>query len=121
MVAYGDGVDTYDKAPGKAMTYADKYALMKAYKISTGDDPDQEASPEECPKTKKATPEQAAILKELLPPENFEKMLEYSAVKAVEDMPFEIAEEFIKKVKRKKATKKEDKTAVPLPVKAKKE
>lgn len=43
---YGDGLDTGDKAPGKAMTYADKYALMKAYKISTGDDPDKEASPE---------------------------------------------------------------------------
>ena len=28
------------------MTYADKYALMKAYKISTGDDPDQNASEE---------------------------------------------------------------------------
>ncbi len=43
---YGDGLDTGDKAPGKAMTYADKYALMKAYKISTGDDPDKDASPE---------------------------------------------------------------------------
>ena len=41
---YGDGVDPQDKAPGKAMTYADKYALMKAYKITTGDDPDQKAS-----------------------------------------------------------------------------
>lgn len=44
---YGDGIDTGDKAPGKAMTYADKYALMKAYKISTGDDPDQEKSPDD--------------------------------------------------------------------------
>ena len=44
---YGDGLDTGDKAPGKAMTYADKYALMKAYKISTGDDPDKEPSPEQ--------------------------------------------------------------------------
>lgn len=43
---YGDGLDTGDKSPGKAMTYADKYALMKAYKLSTGDDPDKEASPE---------------------------------------------------------------------------
>lgn len=43
---YGDGLDTGDKAPGKAMTYGDKYALMKAYKISTGDDPDKEISPE---------------------------------------------------------------------------
>lgn len=46
MITYGDGLDTGDKAPGKAITYADKYALMKAYKISTGDDPDKEASPE---------------------------------------------------------------------------
>ena len=44
--AYGDGIDTGDKSVGKCVTYSDKYALMKAYKISTGDDPDQEASPE---------------------------------------------------------------------------
>lgn len=43
---YGDGLDTGDKAPGKAMTYGDKYALMKGYKISTGDDPDKDASVE---------------------------------------------------------------------------
>lgn len=46
VMSYGDGLDSGDKASGKAMTYADKYALMKAYKIETGDDPDQEASPE---------------------------------------------------------------------------
>ena len=43
---FGDGIDSGDKSVGKAMTYADKYGLMKAYKIVTGDDPDQEASPE---------------------------------------------------------------------------
>ena len=43
MVTYGDGVDPGDKAPGKAMTYADKYGMLKAYKI-IGDDPDQKAS-----------------------------------------------------------------------------
>jgi len=41
---YSDGVDPQDKAPGKAMTYGDKYALLKAYKIITGEDPDQYAS-----------------------------------------------------------------------------
>lgn len=46
MKTYGDGIDSGDKAGGKAMTYADKYGLMKAYKISTGDDPDQDPSPE---------------------------------------------------------------------------
>ena len=44
MISYGDGVDGQDKAPGKACTYSDKYSLLKAYKIITGDDPDQYAS-----------------------------------------------------------------------------
>lgn len=43
---FAEGIDAQDKGSGKAMTYADKYALMKAYKISTGDDPDQEGSRE---------------------------------------------------------------------------
>lgn len=43
-VTFAEGIDAQDKGSGKAMTYADKYALMKAYKISTGDDPDQTAS-----------------------------------------------------------------------------
>ena len=42
--SYGDGIDSGDKSVGKAMTYADKYALMKSYKIATGDDPDREGS-----------------------------------------------------------------------------
>ena len=44
ITTYGDGVDTQDKAPGKAMTDADKYALLKAYKSQTGDDPDANPS-----------------------------------------------------------------------------
>jgi hypothetical protein len=44
QVSIADGLDPADKGSGKAMTYADKYALMKAYKIMTGDDPDQNHS-----------------------------------------------------------------------------
>lgn len=44
ITTYGDGVDAQDKSVGKAMTYGDKYALLKAYKIVTGDDPDQNPS-----------------------------------------------------------------------------
>ena len=51
-----EGIDSQDKGSGKAMTYADKYALMKAYKISTGDDPDQDPSEEK--EYIKATPKQ---------------------------------------------------------------
>ena len=43
-ITFAEGIDSQDKGSGKAMTYADKYALMKAYKISTGDDPDQDPS-----------------------------------------------------------------------------
>ena len=52
---FAEGIDSQDKGSGKAMTYADKYALMKAYKISTGDDPDQTAS-EDVNYTRKAAP-----------------------------------------------------------------
>lgn len=44
IISYGDGIDSQDKSVGKAMTYADKYALLKAYKIVTGEDPDQYVS-----------------------------------------------------------------------------
>ena len=46
ITTYGDGIDSQDKSVGKAMTYGDKYALLKAYKIVTGDDPYQNASEE---------------------------------------------------------------------------
>jgi hypothetical protein len=54
--SFGDGVDPQDKAPGKAMTYSDKYALLKAYKIETGEDPDQTASQDLKPVKPKYTP-----------------------------------------------------------------
>ena len=45
-IAFAEGIDPQDKGSGKAMTYTDKYCLLKAYKISTGDDPDEKASEE---------------------------------------------------------------------------
>lgn len=69
IVTYGDGVDSQDKAPGKAMTYGDKYALLKAYKIITGDDPDQNYSEELKGKTTKTKPKtQKEAAKAAYPP-----------------------------------------------------
>ena len=113
---YGDGLDTQDKAPGKAMTYADKYALLKAYKIITGDDPDQSASPdkaaykqkpkpqaeataEEKPKTK-ATAKQIELIKELVT--DIPKMLEYFKVEKIEDLSVQQASAIINKKKEQK-------------------
>lgn len=44
IVSAGTGADTQDKGIGKALTYAFKYALLRAFAIPTGDDPDQVAS-----------------------------------------------------------------------------
>lgn len=60
-----DGIDSGDKGGGKAMTYGDKYALMKMYKISTGEDPDQAASePEKYIKVTPYVPEKASEMLE---------------------------------------------------------
>ena len=40
---FGYGIDSQDKGPGKAMSYAVKYALLKALGLETGDDPDTES------------------------------------------------------------------------------
>lgn len=42
---FGYGVDSQDKGPGKAMSYAVKYALLKMLGLETGDDPDQDNLP----------------------------------------------------------------------------
>lgn len=39
----GEGQDSGDKGPFKALTGAHKYALMKLFQISTGDDPERDA------------------------------------------------------------------------------
>jgi hypothetical protein len=42
--SYGKGIDKGDKGFGKAATFARKYALLNAYKIATGEDPDADKS-----------------------------------------------------------------------------
>lgn len=41
--AFGYGIDQGDKGPGKAVSYAVKYALLKTFCLETGDDPDDVA------------------------------------------------------------------------------
>lgn len=88
-IVYGDGLDTGDKAPGKAMTYADKYALMKAYKLSTGDDPDKDPSPTNG--YKKNDNEKLALISKLnmlvtTTNVDYDKLLEFYKVKSNSEM-----------------------------------
>ena len=105
ITSYGDGIDTGDKAPGKSMTYGDKYALMKAYKISTGDDPDQNASEQlnsvskqqqAKPKGAAATAKQVAMIKSLYSEEEIKAMLTRLNLATLEQITVEQASTMIK-------------------------
>jgi len=92
--SFADGVDSQDKAPGKAMTYADKYALLKAYKIITGDDPDQNMSEELKAKKRMQTayPPRAEMEKfvaENYDEENLTKILNYYKVNSLGELKLE--------------------------------
>jgi hypothetical protein len=112
IFSYGDGIDSQDKAPGKAMTYADKYALLKAYKIVTGDDPDQKPSEEGKQKTvNKVTKTEAISIRNLMvrkgldveqqlksnykinSTEELSKEQYFSIMKAIANMPNKVVKE----------------------------
>lgn len=95
-ISYSDGIDTGDKAMGKAMTYGDKYALMKAYKIITGEDPDQEPSTEI--KEVKATQKQIQMLKKYYVGENLIKLLNSNKIATIDELSKDKASELISKI-----------------------
>jgi len=41
--SFGFGIDNQDKGPGKAVSYAIKYALLKTFGLETGDDPESDS------------------------------------------------------------------------------
>lgn len=95
IISYADGIDTGDKATGKAMTYADKYALMKAYKISTGDDPDKEPSPEQGYEKPKASQKQIDTIVGKLSPESLQTVIARLKIEKIEDISKEDASKLI--------------------------
>lgn len=108
ILSYADGIDSGDKATGKAMTYCDKYALMKAYKISTGEDPDQKAS-EEYTAVKKDRPStQDLVMLRAMASDgtiNELKVLEYYKVQSFEELSKAQAKEVMKVGYQKRAVK----------------
>src|SRR5574343_346456 len=59
--AFGYGIDPQDKGPGKAVSYAVKYAYLKAFALETGDDPERDSidhKPAEKRDTRPNTPTQ---------------------------------------------------------------
>lgn len=84
--SFGKGIDSGDKGFGKASTYARKYALLNAYKIATGEDPDTLKSTEQ---TTAKTPSQKRIEVEnylLKNVETCQKMLQHFNVGELGDI-----------------------------------
>ena len=80
VISWGYGIDSQDKGPGKAVSYAYKYALLKTFCLETGDDPDMDAESEcepskqaegDAPKVDTISEKQLALLTSLL--KNFDK------------------------------------------------
>lgn len=95
VTSFSEGIDTSDKGSGKAMSYGDKYALMKAYKISTGDDVP--------PPIAKVSELQVRELEEILRKYNLstEKMLGYYKVDDVYEMDIQQYTDYINQIKAK--------------------
>lgn len=83
--SFGRGLDTADKGFGKASTYARKYALLNAYKIATGEDPDKD---KEKPLTAvKEDEKRDAVVNYMMTDNNYmQNILSYFSVGCVDDL-----------------------------------
>ena len=100
VTSYGDGIDNGDKAPGKAQTYADKFAILKAYKIATGEDPESRHSDDI------VFPPNTIVLdkiKELLGNDvpRIQSILDYYNVKSLDELDMMQQQQCYKQVKKK--------------------
>jgi hypothetical protein len=92
--SYGEGRDSGDKAPYKALTGALKYALIQTFLIATGDDPEEERSDHQAMSTnarrykRSISAEQAQTLSDLIEQTGTDqaKVLEFYAVSKLEEM-----------------------------------
>ena len=86
----GEGADTGDKAPYKAMTGALKYALLQSFLLASGDDPeDERGEMRNVPVPERPiTPEQVRELEALIEETGteLERVLVYYKVSALNDI-----------------------------------
>jgi len=66
--SFGFGIDKQDKGPGKAVSYAVKYAALKLFVLATGDDPERDLIDHvaDKPKVKKAAQKHSKIVSETI-------------------------------------------------------
>jgi hypothetical protein len=113
--SFGYGIDTQDKGPGKAISYAIKYAMMKNFCLeSAEEEKDIELSHEQhIPSSKlkdkpksiaKLSQEQVYTIMELVDEdiEGLERLLSFFQCKKISDIPAECYDKIIQSIERKK-------------------
>jgi len=98
--SFGRGLDTGDKGFGKASTYARKYALLNAYKIATGEDPDEHPSQEMAVSNIDET--RAAVINYCMSNANYSSQLcQYFGCASVDEMTSEQIKQTFNSLKKK--------------------
>jgi hypothetical protein len=96
--SFGYGIDSGDKGPGKAISYAFRYGLLKGLLLETGDDPENE---NEDFKEELIDEEQYITLREICESKNFpidgtlqamaKKIFEVKSIREITKTQFELA------------------------------
>lgn len=98
--SFGRGLDAGDKGFGKASTYARKYALLNAYKIATGEDPDANKSEQQVALTKDEVKDK--VLNYMMQNANYcNSCLSYYGCKTVEELDSKAINSIYKNLKGK--------------------
>ena len=84
----GEGLDSGDKAPYKAMTGALKYALLQSFLLATGDDPEDERADARLKTERSITADETRVLKTLIDDTgtDLERVLAYYKLASLEEM-----------------------------------
>jgi hypothetical protein len=103
IVIEAHAMDNADKAPGKAISYAKKYAVLKLFEIETGEDEESRYQEPEY-----ITGEQSKAIAGMIADKNADavKFCEYFKIEAIEKMPAKRFEEAVKLLKAKKKAEK---------------
>ncbi len=98
----GDGIDPQDKGIGKAVSYAVKYGLLKAFCLETGDDVEKDNY--EHKPASKLTLEQVNEILGLVgdDKEGLQKLLAFFQVSNIKDIPSDCYERIIQTIQKKK-------------------
>lgn len=94
--------DSGDKAPGKAVSYATKYAILKLFNIETGENEESRVEPYEA--IQRLTPDQAANIEALISEVSADKakFLKWQQVESVEEIRARDYEECVRALEAKR-------------------